>query len=78
MAKDAEGNDKSYLVTFKGEAASVPGAPEHPRQIRIACDYFTVEPSGAVTFWVRSPDGERSALIAAYGTDEWHSITLAS
>ncbi len=65
MAKDVEGNDKSYLVTFKRGGPMDPmvaGAPPHPRQIRIASDYFTVEPSGAVTFWIRSPDGERSAL----------------
>jgi hypothetical protein len=47
-------------------------------ETRLVADYFTVEPSGAATFWIRSPDGERSSLIVAYGAGVWRSIEMAS
>jgi len=72
MAKDVNGNEKTYQVWFHTTG------PSEARGKLLAADYFTCEPSGAVTFWVRSPDGERSALIAAYGRNEWKSVELAS
>ena len=93
MAKDVDGNEKTYRVVLRDFVTVLAqpdpnwaGAPElEPRVSRqtwrsmiLAADYFTVEPSGAVTFWIRSEDRERSALIAAFGRDEWKSIELAS
>lgn len=42
----------------------------------VAADYFTVEPAGAITFWVRSEDRERSSLIIAFGAAMWKSVEM--
>jgi hypothetical protein len=76
MPQDVEGNEKSYAITLR-EVINQISAPAHV-QIRVLADYCTVEPSGAATFWIRSPDGMRSALVMAISKDDWIRIELAS
>lgn len=44
----------------------------------VAADYFTIEPSGAISFWVRvRVDGNtKSSLILAVGAGHWKEVEM--
>lgn len=67
---------KRFLVathrTFKeGEEPTVEGR-------EVIAEHFTIETSGAATFWKQIVPGQSSALIVAFAPREWLTIELIS
>jgi hypothetical protein len=44
--------------------------------VKIDAHSLTLEPSGALSFWVVSPDGMRSVLILAYAPGQWERVRI--
>jgi hypothetical protein len=64
---------KTWVVT----STVYKGSVESEEETSIEAHHLTMEPSGALSFWVVTPDGMQSILIIAYPAGGWNLVKIA-